>query len=140
MKNCSIFFTILIFLPLLVTSCQPEVKKIERPEKIVSKRHVVYDDNTYDKIFTANTIYFYRNPDHCLKEVLRVLKIGGTFYCGFRSKKQLEDNEVTNYGNFVKYHENEVKDLLNKIGFKNVELSIKKDVPLDSIIAIGTKE
>ena len=35
---------------MIVTSCQSELKRVERPEKIISKREVVYDDATYDKL------------------------------------------------------------------------------------------
>jgi len=42
--------TYLVVAPMLFTSCQQEIKNIERPEKIVSMRQVVYDTETYTKL------------------------------------------------------------------------------------------
>jgi ubiquinone/menaquinone biosynthesis C-methylase UbiE len=36
-----------------------------------------YDDNAFDKICTANTIYFWPDIESTLKEILRILKPGG---------------------------------------------------------------
>jgi tetratricopeptide (TPR) repeat protein len=49
----------LFFLPFLLIGCQKEIKNIERPEKIVSKRNIVYDDETYSKL--ADLWYEYYN-------------------------------------------------------------------------------
>jgi len=39
-----------ILIPIIITGCQNDLKNIERPEKIVSKRQVVYDNETYSKL------------------------------------------------------------------------------------------
>jgi len=51
MRKFKMFYLILfIVMPALITGCQKDVKNIERPEKIVSKRQVVYDKDTYSKL------------------------------------------------------------------------------------------
>ena len=51
MKNIKIYQLLkLVFIPIIITGCQKDVKNIERPEKIVSKRQVIYDQQTYSKL------------------------------------------------------------------------------------------
>lgn len=51
MKQTSIRLVIIfLFIPILFTSCQKKVTNIERPEKIVSKRQIVYDKETYSEL------------------------------------------------------------------------------------------
>lgn len=45
--------------------------------------NIPYGDNTFDKIFTVNTIYFWENRVQFLAEIKRVLKTDGEFSIGF---------------------------------------------------------
>ena len=49
-----------------------------------------YKDEQFDKICTANTLYFWQPPEVHLAEVFRVLKPGGQFVLGFRDKEQMD--------------------------------------------------
>jgi ubiquinone/menaquinone biosynthesis C-methylase UbiE len=45
-----------------------------------------YSDESFDKVCTANTIYFWENPNETFKEIFRVVKSGGKLVVGFRDK------------------------------------------------------
>jgi ubiquinone/menaquinone biosynthesis C-methylase UbiE len=44
----------------------------------------------YDKIFTVNTIYFWRDPIHTINKIHRLLKPGGKVVIGFHAKHEME--------------------------------------------------
>ena len=48
-----------------------------------------FPDNSFDKVFCINVLYFWDNPEEHLREVLRVLKPGGRFYPIIRSKESM---------------------------------------------------
>lgn len=75
-----------------------------------------YPDNAFDKICTANTIYFWPDPVTTLKKIHTVLKPGGKLVIGFGDKKQLEEKELSP-GVFKLYESGQVVTLLKQGGF-----------------------
>jgi ubiquinone/menaquinone biosynthesis C-methylase UbiE len=75
-----------------------------------------FNDASFDKICTINTIYFWPDPTAGLKEILRVLKPGGQLVIGVGAKDSMEKNPVTRYG-FTLYSEQGLKALLTQAGF-----------------------
>ena len=53
---------IIFFLPFILLGCKKEIKNIERPEKIVSKRNVAYDIETYSKLADMWKEYYEEFP------------------------------------------------------------------------------
>ena len=53
--------------------------------------NIPYDDNTFDKIFTVNTIYFWENRVQFLAEIKRVLKADGEFSIGFVDESSMRE-------------------------------------------------
>ncbi|WP_435525656.1 class I SAM-dependent methyltransferase [Chryseobacterium indoltheticum] len=49
-----------------------------------------FEDKTFDKIFTENTVYFWEDPVKYLNEVYRVLKKSGTFVLTFGQRDFME--------------------------------------------------
>lgn len=94
-----------------------------------SVEDIPYPDDYFDKIFTANTIYFWPNPTDNLREVLRVLKSDGTFLCAIRTKQQMESfNSVVRENKDVfqnLFEKKEIKHLFKEAGFNNVNLHLK---------------
>ncbi len=43
-----------------------------------------YGDDTFTKVYSVNTIYFWEHPEVQLREIYRVLAAGGHFVLGFR--------------------------------------------------------
>ena len=50
-----------------------------------------YDNESFDKLCSVNTLYFLEDPDKCFLEMFRVLKHGGNIVIGFRDNIQMKD-------------------------------------------------
>jgi ubiquinone/menaquinone biosynthesis C-methylase UbiE len=92
--------------------------------------NIPFDDKSFQKIFTINTIYFWGNAEHELNEIKRVLQTGGKFVIAVRSKEAMQQMPFTEYG-FVKYDQQELLDVLEKNGFIISEVLQKKEPPYD---------
>lgn len=75
-----------------------------------------FQDGFFDKIFTVNTVYFWRDPVAYAKEIFRVLKPGGVFGLVFSDKSFMEQLPFTKFG-FQLYDKNLAKKLLQQAGF-----------------------
>lgn len=107
-----------------------------------SVEHIPVEDNTFDKAFTCNTIYFWPDLEKCAQETLRVLKPGGIFYCGFRLEETMKRYPfVAEHRNIFKHTmtEEEVKRLFEKAGFSKVDIQVKKSEFVDSYFAVAIK-
>ena len=68
-----------------------------------------YNDKSFDKICSANTIYFWPDPDNCIKKILRILKPGGKLILAFEDKEQLEKKPLnTNVFHFYSQDGNHI--------------------------------
>ena len=76
---------------------------------------IPFDDASFDKVCTVNTIYFWPDPMAGLKEILRVLKPGGQLVVGVGAKDSMKKIRITRYG-FSLYSEQELRDLLTQSG------------------------
>ncbi|MBB5636953.1 ubiquinone/menaquinone biosynthesis C-methylase UbiE [Pedobacter cryoconitis] len=101
----------------------------------------------FTRIFTVNTLYFWRNPKAYAAEILRVLKPGGLFSLTFGSREFMEKLPFTQY-DFQLYSQQEAEELLLSSGFKirSVNLQTEKvrsnagmDVERDIIIINAVK-
>jgi ubiquinone/menaquinone biosynthesis C-methylase UbiE len=81
-----------------------------------SSDNLPFADNSFDKVFCINVVYFWDEPQKHLQEVYRVLKPGGKFYATIRTKESMDMMPFTQYG-FTKYTEEEWKQLVNKNSF-----------------------
>ena len=86
-----------------------------------------YPDAAFSKIFTINTVYFWGDANQELKEMKRVLKPGGIFAIGIRSKETMQQMPFTQHG-FVKYDKNALEEKLRTNGFTTVS-SVEKGEP-----------
>lgn len=75
-----------------------------------------FNGNSFDKIFTVNTIYFWEDPEAYATEIFRVMKPGGIFSLGFASRDFMEGLPFTKY-RFNLYDKVAVQALLVKAGF-----------------------
>lgn len=119
-----------------------EVKSGKVKLEKASVESIPADDNSFDKAFTCNTIYFWPDLDKCAKEVLRTLKPGGSFYCGFRVAETMKRYPfVASHRDIFKHAmtEEEVKSLFEKAGFSKVEIKVKKSEFVDSYFAVAVK-
>jgi len=81
---------------------------------------IPFNDESFDKIFSVNTLYFWKNPDLLLNEISRVLKPNGIFALTFADKSFMEKLPFTNFG-FNLYSLKDAEELLQKNHFKIIE-------------------
>ncbi|WET49452.1 class I SAM-dependent methyltransferase [Chryseobacterium indologenes] len=85
-----------------------------------------FEDKTFDKIFTVNTVYFWENPLDFLNEIGRVLKDNGTFVLTFGQRDFMEKLPFTAY-DFNLYNNKEMEELVSKSHFKRMKNSEKEE-------------
>ena len=78
--------------------------------------HYGFKVNSYDKICTINTIYFWQEPEKTAQKIAEILKPGGKFITAFEDILQLRDRKLDE-DIFHLYSAFEVKDLLFNSGF-----------------------
>jgi ubiquinone/menaquinone biosynthesis C-methylase UbiE len=66
--------------------------------RLGSSDNIPFPDDSFDKVFCINVIYFWEHPAEHLKEIYRVLKPGGTFYTSIRKKESLVQMPFAKYG------------------------------------------
>ena len=98
-----------------------------------------FENNSYDKIFSVNTIYFWKNPIITITKAFDLLKANGTIVLGFHSKEEMERMDLDE-NIFQLYSLQDVRNLLktDKI-LKEVEIISKKGQNKVNYCAIGIK-
>lgn len=85
-----------------------------------------FEDKTFDKIFTVNTVYFWEQPIEYLNEIYRVLKDSGTFVLTFGQRDFMEKLPFTQF-DFTLYNTDEMEDTVSKSHFKRMKISEKEE-------------
>lgn len=89
-------------------------------------KSVAFADNSFDKIFTVNTIYFWQESQDYLQEIVHVLKPGGSLCIGFIPERIMQKIPFAKYG-FNLYSEAMVTELLESCGLTiNSEITEKE--------------
>jgi ubiquinone/menaquinone biosynthesis C-methylase UbiE len=86
-----------------------------------------FDNETFDKVFTVNTIYFWEDIEATFNEVKRVLKPGGKLLISIRPEASMQKYPFTKYG-FRLFSSDSLSDLLEQNGF-TVQKSTRKLEP-----------
>ncbi len=86
--------------------------------------HFPFSDQTFNKVFTANTLYFWKNPAIQLAEIRRILKPGGVFCLAIVSKASMHQLPFTAYG-FNLYTTDEAQKLLSANGFQLIDTTTR---------------
>ena len=81
-----------------------------------------FEQGTFDKVFTINTLYFWENPVAELAEIKRVLKADGQLFLSIRPQRVMQHYPFTQYG-FKLYSADEAAHLLQQNGLKVTELA-----------------
>lgn len=85
--------------------------------KLYNGTEIPFNDESFDKIFTVNTLYFWQKPNLLLQEIKRVLKPNGIFTLTFADKSFMEKLPFTPFG-FNLYSLKDAEKLLQKNEFK----------------------
>jgi ubiquinone/menaquinone biosynthesis C-methylase UbiE len=101
-------------------------------------RELNYANNTFDKVCSVNTLYFWKPPENYLSEIYRVLKPGGKLVLGIRNSEQMNtlplDKTI-----FNTYSLNEAVGLVSNVGFTDAHIQEKEGVPFTSYCVVGKK-
>ena len=98
-----------------------------------------FEKNSYDKIFSVNTIYFWKSPVSTISKIYDLLKADGMMVIGFHSRDEMEKMDLDE-NIFQLYSLQDVRNLLktDKI-LKEVEIISKKGPDQVNYCAIGIK-
>lgn len=89
-------------------------------------KRLPFADQTFDKIFTVNTVYFWEEPVEYLNEIYRVMKNYGTFVLTFGQKDSMEKLPFTQFG-FRLYSTDEMEETVSKSHFKRMKISEREE-------------
>lgn len=107
-----------------------------------------FEDQSFDKVFCNMVVYFWENPKPHLKEIKRVLKPGGKFFTGMRTRESMMNFPFVEYG-FTLYETEEWEQILSHNGFKHLDTRPKLDpsieleiggIQLESCLIVSEKE
>lgn len=98
--------------------------------KLGNSNDIPFPDGTFDKVFCNMVVYFWDQPEQHLGEVLRVLKPGGRFYTGLRSKASMTKLPFVEHG-FNLYEQSEWCSILRENGFTVARIAKKLDAEME---------
>jgi SAM-dependent methyltransferase len=97
-----------------------------------------YDNESFDRLCSVNTLYFWKEPGKYFSEMFRVIAHGGTIVIGFRDDKQMSNLNLSE-DIFSSYSQEDVVNLLSDAGFSGAHIREKEGVPFLSYCAVATK-
>jgi len=86
---------------------------------------IPFENESFDKIMTVNTIYFWGNPVEFFNEIYRVLKKDGSFVLTFAKKDFMKNLPFT--ADFKLYNYEDVEELVTQTNFKRMIRSDKEE-------------
>ena len=100
---------------------------------------IQFEYNNFDKIFTVNTIYFWKNPKAVIEKIYHLLKPGGKVIIGFHEKSDME-NMPLHKGVFKYYSVGDITELLsNNASFTTIDIVSGKGTGKTRYCAVGVK-
>jgi len=89
-------------------------------------KKIPLESESFDKILTVNTIYFWENPVDFLNEIYRVLKEHGSFVLTFAKKDFMKTLPFT--ADFKLYNYEDIELLISQTNFKRMIKSDKEEL------------
>ncbi|MCP4717984.1 MAG: class I SAM-dependent methyltransferase [Desulfobacteraceae bacterium] len=97
-----------------------------------------YQNESFDKVCSVNTIYFWPKPEVTAKKISSILKSGGLLFLAFEDIQQLQQRNL-NHDVFSFYTTEKVKDLLSRSGFNPIEIISKTNGKLKFHCVVAKK-
>jgi ubiquinone/menaquinone biosynthesis C-methylase UbiE len=98
-----------------------------------------YPENSFDKVFATNVVYFWQDPMANLKELRRVMKPGGRLALYVIAKEELAGMKITQTGVYVLYTGDDLVRLLAQAGFHNARFETKSERFRTGVCALAEK-
>lgn len=97
-----------------------------------------FDDGSFNKVYTVNTLYFWPHPVAALKEIHRVMVPEGRLVVAIRSRDVLEKLDLAK-DIFTLYQPEEARDLVLEAGFNEARIEHHEgDKGLDSVLIVAS--
>jgi len=97
-----------------------------------------FENESFDKLCSINTLYFWKEPDKNFSEMFRVIKSGGKIVIGFRDDKQMNNLNLS-ADVFRYYSQEDVLNMLAGAGFANAHIKEKEGRQFVSYCAVANK-
>jgi ubiquinone/menaquinone biosynthesis C-methylase UbiE len=97
-----------------------------------------YQDESFDKVCSVNTIYFWSEPEATAKKIFDLLKFRGIFFLALEDIQQLQQRNL-NHDVFSFYTIEKVEDLLYRSGFSAIEIISKTNGKLKFHCVVAEK-
>lgn len=107
-----------------------ELSLIDSPE-------LPFDADSFDRVLSVHTLYFWANPVDHLKEIRRVMKANARIVMGFRPASDQARREFPSTL-YTFYDVDEVSAMLASAEFTNIELASNAQQERDVAFVIGT--
>lgn len=97
-----------------------------------------FDSESFNKLCSINTLYFWKEPGKYFSEMFRVIESGGKIAIGFRDDKQMSSLNLSE-DVFSSYSQYDVVNLLSDAGFSGAHIKEKEGAPFVSYCAVAKK-
>jgi len=97
-----------------------------------------FNNSSFDRIVTVNTIYFWSDVRRGISEIFRVLRPGGRLVIGIRPAEVMRRLPFTKHG-FSIYETDEIEKLLGQAGFTGIRSERYEDGRLGYVCALAHK-
>jgi ubiquinone/menaquinone biosynthesis C-methylase UbiE len=95
--------------------------------RVASSSLIPFPNAVFDRALTVNTLYFWPDPAVDLKEIRRVLKLGGKLVIGSVSPSSAQANPLFKHG-FRFLSQEKLVDLLGNAGFSDVSIDVHRSI------------
>lgn len=94
--------------------------------KLYDGRTLPFTNESFDRIMTVNTIYFWSNPEELITEIERTLKSDGIFILTYADKSFMENLPFVGE-RFKLFEREDIQELVEKSNLQILEFIDKKD-------------
>lgn len=83
-----------------------------------------YPDESFDKVFSIHSIYFWAKPVDCLKELRRILKPGGLLAITIKPKDKWTERQRRESSVMTLYFGTDLAAMFSDAGFRDVRVEV----------------
>lgn len=100
---------------------------------------LAYSEVTFDKVFAINVIYFWPDPTPYLREMLRVLKPGGSLGIYLVPENEVRHLKYTQTSVYNMHTPEQVAELLKQQGLTRIRFEARMNMPFTGICVLAEK-